>query len=48
MVQRDDGVYGPNRLLDVVDIMLRRTFSSEDITGILGGNFFALAQRVWL
>ena len=38
----------PNRLIDAVDIMLRRNFSSEDITGILGGNFFALAQRVWL
>ena len=38
----------PNRLIDAVDIMLRRNFSSEDITGILGGNYFALAQRVWL
>ena len=38
----------PNRLIDAVDIMVRRNFSSEDITGILGGNFLALAKRVWL
>ena len=38
----------PNRLIDAVDIMVRRNFSNEDITGILGGNFLALAQRVWL
>ena len=37
----------PNRLIDVVNIMLRRNYSSEDITAILGGNFLALAQRVW-
>jgi len=37
----------PERIEELVDALLQRGYSDDDIRGVLGGNFLRVATEVW-
>jgi membrane dipeptidase len=42
-----EGVDHPKRMFDLTEGLIRRKYSDEQITGILGGNFVRVLGEIW-
>lgn len=39
--------FHPTRIVELIQLMIDHGYPTEDIKGILGGNFLSLAKRIW-
>lgn len=39
--------FGPEHLIEIVELLVRRGYGDRDIRAILGGNFLRIASQVW-
>ena len=39
--------FGPEHLIEIVELLVRRGYGDRDVRAILGGNFLRIASQVW-